>query len=1242
MVETTTPQLHRAGRWLRRARRVLGGAVLGACVLVLTADWWLPALLERAVGLEAGGRETRWGKTVEWRDVRWSRGGLKFSADRVRIDAPSRLARALGVVNAQVDGWVLSVGTGTAADGEAQTETMGVAYVRALAVDAGDLLERWGGEIRLRRGRLRVAGEEIEIGEISAIGTQLGGQVAWRGEVAEWLLSLRDVTATVKLPERELSLALGLDPELRASVEITWAGNTARGAAGWGAEGWVPQSFELTGEEWTVEAERLGLPDGQGVLRGGFSIAREGDGLAVSVEAEAQPVRPGLPVVKIVAEGAASLEEVRLERLDVEAPQVFARLSAPLAWRAGAGWVADGEPEFGWRAELGELSGGRLSGRAEGQARLVFDDTKRMVWAAQAEGLQWEDLRVEQATLRGETTTDETRLDRLELRLPGGARVEGGGRYLHASRELVGVAGRVMAPDGADLARWLPAGLRVGAIELDVTVAGPVAQPAFGVRGRVADLAYEEWRVDQIELTASGGDDSEVVVEAMATRGPVARLDVALALSPEGGEAKRFNLRRGDGCEFALVRPAIWRLAEGRRALSAEWAGDDQTLEVSWRERGEADVRIINVDTRWVADWREAEPWPEALVRELVVTGRVDAEGWVAGEGRADVVWPGVGWVRAEGAAGPDGLRLSCLEIGQAEETLAAGTGMVPWRVRAGEWQSPVPIEGGEWSLRVDSRAEATLWDELATVAGLELERPLLALELAGPAREPNGRVALAAKRIVLRADELPPGGLELRGLEAVAEVSAGEIEVRRLSATVDGQRVEAEGRLKLAEGDWARLRERPYAWLRDHAQARLSLPGAEVAALARYLPTLLAPVGTLQAEVRLSPGANLDGRVSLREGATRPLGDFGVLKNIEVDLRLEGMDVRIERMRAMASGQAVEISGGARRDPGKLPALDLKVKAERFPFIRKPGLLLRGDLDLAVRTLEAGRTQVSGTARLRDSLFLSDIRPLIAAGGGSAAAVRARPPYFSVETLPLADWELAVRVEGDSFVRIRTPVFEGLGSARFDLRGTLREPRATGEFLVDRGSILFPFASFAVQEGSVRLLENDPYTPVLDCRAEGRRLGYDLRLELGGTTDMPRLQLFSSPPLDAETLVLMVSAGAAPNDTRSAAKAGQRLAAVGAYFGRDLLRTLGFGGDGADEERLAITSGERVSRHGRETYGFIFRLDDRWSLAGEYDEFDAYNIGIRRTLRGRLPEPTDVPGAARSAGEQKEGCDAR
>ncbi len=1239
----------RRGPWRGRVAWAAGVAALVLLAGLATLDWWLPALGGRAAGLEFAGRETRWGAAVSWREARWARDGITLTAERVRVDAPTRILRSNGVTNATVDGWVLSVETGdatraTGAAGAGDAAEFGWPELMDVLGEAGPRMERWVGEARLENGVVRVAGQEIEVRSLTVRGGDVSGVAAWRGEVAEFELRTGKRFAELRVPARAVVASLAAPERTRAKGDFFWEDNVAHFSAEFADGGWMPVAFELSGAEWSVPAERLGLGEQYEALRGGFAVRRAAEGFAATLEAEAAPRAAGFPPVRVEAAAGASLERVRLERLLVEAPSLRASLSAPLEWRFGEGWAMKQEAAFTWTADLAALTGGRVSGRAEGGARWSGGAEWTVTWDARVEEMTWETLAGVTATLRGETTAAATRVLALEASAANGARVEASGRYLHAERRIE--AGVVKAEaSGAMLAPWLPAGAGFGEATVAGTVEGAPADPRVKAEATLRDAVWGDWAAERLELAVEGSRATALAARVVAERRG-ARLEAAGVLEPGRMTAETFTLRRADGRELALTAPAEIAWEEGSRAANVAWAGGDTRAGLRWTAGEATAVDIQNLDTGWISDWWTGEAWPRMAVREARIEGRVDADGWIAGSGRVDATWEGEGWARAEGVAGAEGLRLERLDIGQAAETLASGAGVAPWRVKAGAWTRPEALAGGEWSLRLDSRAEATLWDELARLAGVELERPALALTLRGPAREPSGRVELSAGRIGLRGEGLPDGGLELRDLEAVAEVAVGAVVVERLTATVDGQRVEADGRLVLAEGDWARLRERPYVWLRDHAEARVRLPEAQVAALARYLPTLLAPTGTVAAELRLSPGANLDGGLRLSDGATRPLGGFGVLQDIDVELELSGREVKIARLRATAGGQAVEITGGARREPGSMPALDLRVRAERFPLVRRPGLLLRGDLDLAVKTGAKGRTRVSGEVRLRDSLFLADIRPLISAGGGGGAAARARPPYFSIETPPLADWELAVRVGGERFLRMRTPVFAGVVSARFDLAGTLREPRAIGEAWVEEGSILFPFASFAVQEGAVRLRAGDPYTPTLEFRASGRRLGYDLRLELGGTASAPQLQLFSSPPLEAEKLLLMVTAGTAP-EGQGTASASQRLAAVGAYVGRDLLRTLGVGG--ADEERLTLSSGERVSRQGRETYGFEYRLNDRWSLAGEYDEFDAYNVGIKRRLRAEEPPADAEEGEAESNGagdapavETKEADDAR
>jgi translocation and assembly module TamB len=70
-------------------------------------------------------------------------------------------------------------------------------------------------------------------------------------------------------------------------------------------------------------------------------------------------------------------------------------------------------------------------------------------------------------------------------------------------------------------------------------------------------------------------------------------------------------------------------------------------------------------------------------------------------------------------------------------------------------------------------------------------------------------------------------------------------------------------------------------------------------------------------------------------------------------------------------------------------------------------------------------------------------------------------------------------------------------------------------------------------------------------------------------------------------------------------------MALLGAYLGRGIFEDLGASG----ENRLEISSGEQITNEGRETYEIEYKLGERWSLVGEYDQFDSYNADIKRRI---------------------------
>jgi translocation and assembly module TamB len=71
-----------------------------------------------------------------------------------------------------------------------------------------------------------------------------------------------------------------------------------------------------------------------------------------------------------------------------------------------------------------------------------------------------------------------------------------------------------------------------------------------------------------------------------------------------------------------------------------------------------------------------------------------------------------------------------------------------------------------------------------------------------------------------------------------------------------------------------------------------------------------------------------------------------------------------------------------------------------------------------------------------------------------------------------------------------------------------------------------------------------------------------------------------------------------------------QRAQGLGLFVGKNLLSDFGLGGNG--QERLTVRSGEEISESGRPTYDIEYKLTGRWSVIGEYDRFDQYNLNLK------------------------------
>jgi len=395
-----------------------------------------------------------------------------------------------------------------------------------------------------------------------------------------------------------------------------------------------------------------------------------------------------------------------------------------------------------------------------------------------------------------------------------------------------------------------------------------------------------------------------------------------------------------------------------------------------------------------------------------------------------------------------------------------------------------------------------------------------------------------------------------------------------------------------------------------DHAELHVEAPDVNLSPLAERLPKYFRAQGRMLADVWIRPGRNFDGRVQVREVETRPLPKIGVVQQISADVVLKGHEVKIENLSGVFGGQTLSIGGrvdlSAESVAKGYPDLEFSILGNNVPLARNPDVILRSDLDLKVRNGTNRIPVITGTATLRDGFLLRDITTLVP---GRIARPSLRPPYFTIPQDPLDEWKLDVRVRGDNAMRVRGPFFQGLVSVNLHVTGNLEEPMALGDVRISSGRVIFPFASLEVKQALVTLNSEDPYLPHVFAIAAGRSFGFDIRMQVEGPADKPIIQFSSVPPLTSEQIILMLTTGQIPRDDFGFSSE-DRASKLAFFLGKSLWSKLN--PNQSADERLTIRSGEDVTEGGRQTYEVEYKLNDRWSLVGEYNRFGDLNGNVK------------------------------
>jgi TamB, inner membrane protein subunit of TAM complex len=656
-----------------------------------------------------------------------------------------------------------------------------------------------------------------------------------------------------------------------------------------------------------------------------------------------------------------------------------------------------------------------------------------------------------------------------------------------------------------------------------------------------------------------------------------------------------------------------WSLALQPVQLSGGHGGLQLAATAAWPETGSFQISAHDLNSRLIQDFLQGST-PEVGLKHLNFAGawtnspivfHLDSLAqWKANDKHAFEV-------SAEANGGARGVSIQRLSLSTETQTLCRAEGSLPISLEPTGTNGFLQIDqGGPLRLLATTQTNSIPWHEIADATGLLLIEPRLKVNVDGTWGAPHGQISLHAQRIQFPSSKRPLPTLEK--IDLSAKVNPGELRISQFHLLLQGQPVEFTAQLPLQKRFWSILmsQRRLPDW--RNATAHLKIANAQLAPFAHLMPETLSPQGVVRADLVLRPGGVLDGKLAVTNAATLPLATLGSVRDVQFAVAFTGHTACLTNFSAAIGGETVTADGrmslNAQTWKGdRLPPFVIHLHGTNVPLVRKSSLLLRADLALALTNPASGPGVIAGDVTLRNSLFLANLQSLIPE---NAAAPTQHPPYFNVSARPWAAWRLDLHAHGDQFLRVQTPLFHGKVSVTMNLRGTLGDPLALGEIKIASGMVTFPFGALNVDQGFISLTRDNPYHPRLFIAAQAQQFGYNLKLEVTGTADAPIVQFSSTPSLSSQQIVLMLSTGELPLGTGVSNSARQRAQGLALFFGKNLLSEFGLGLE--NQNRLTFHVGQQISEAGRPTYEANYKISKRWSIVGEYDRFDQYDLNLK------------------------------
>jgi len=1221
-------------RFWWRLFRFCGFLFLGSLALLLLLPLWLPWALKPAAGkygLHYRDYERKGYGRFALSSLTYSNSSLTWTARTARIAVPTAwlwnrwLAGTLNRV-IEVADWRLEL---RSAESHRTNNAAAEGSTLRDAESTARIFEKWNpwarnvslenGIVQANRHRIEIEklfwNEEEVAGNFHAATLGLNIDLAARLHKGRLLtLSAREDSTKLRLESRTVLGASNLVVEATLSL-LT---NQLHAGLIFDRNQRLPEQMTLNASSFEIPAALFAVREFESIS-GSVGLLWQTNGYRLTLALKEKPavLQSNVPPLDIAIQASGDLERVRVDHATIIGPGLSAYLQEPLQipfaqTSAPVRLVAVGDlARQSWIDATGAVSGSIVFTPS-------FKKWPKLELDLMGRSLHFGDVDFASGRLRGVLDWPLLQVSDLRITIRGTNEAVAAADLDLANQRITNGQFHYSGPLPVRSAKW-----SLEKFSTDAQFGGPVATLAYSANVSVAGLKTGDQPTIDVESSVTGEGAH------LRATGKVQRASALIRFAGEANVGtnrteiglQRLELSRGGVSQMALEKAVSaefrrttngWSVASLPMTLSGPAGSASVDAGVDWPEAARVAVRVRNFSCERFGDLLPAKVRP-ATISELSLdaiwtNGPIAFSLSAIGSYRAETPFSVRGDIRGDAT----GVLISNLTMTGESAPVISGSGLLPLTFVPGAPDWVQFAEDQPFHFRARTWPDPQFWERVRQLTAIRVRQPEFLADIGGTWHSPTGMLHASASSIqLLSTSNAPP----VEHLRLQVEFRDRLVVLPRSSFDLAGQPVIVEGELPMEDKVLHSIIKGEVPDL-ARASAHLAIARAPASAFMRYLPNILQPLGTVQLEATLRPGAKISGTLSVDQLTTVPLGSLGVIRDITGNVRVEESTLRLDGLQGTMGGEPLKIVGTAQLPTlsdglSRVPPFQFRLTGENVSLARQPQTIIRGNLDLLFAHTNSSQPLISGSIQLRDSIYTSDLESLIP---GRVSKPAQRPPYFSIESEPLADWRLDCRVKGQEFLKMRTPFFRGTLSTDFKLEGTLKEPLASGEATVPKGQVEFPFGTLEIKSAIVSVTAADPFQPRLYVIARARRLGYEITMQVTGNANNPVIQFSSVPSLSSDQILLLLSAGEIPREdiTMTPQQKAQRFAL---FFGQRVLSKLGFGGD---SERLSVRSGEDVSETGRQTYDVEYKLDQNWSLVGQYDRFNAFNLSVKRRIYSR------------------------